>query len=110
MTRVLTISLMLGTLSVGCMSISERSDQRFTKEPPPVYPGVSFDLSTIGCSFSSDPTTAGFCQLALIPCILDLPFSLILDTLLFPFDLYKRTSFSVVETPPNQEDTNNNER
>ena len=66
--------LLLGT---GCTSVMIRVDK---SEPRRVYPGVRSDVETM--------SDRGHVPAALIYtyCIIDMPFSAVLDTLLWPFD------------------------
>ena len=67
-----------------------------------VYPGVRWDFSAVAYYLTEDfddDYDARMSQAYFIGAFLDLPFSLVLDTVLFPYDLFMVLSEEDVETP-----------
>jgi len=78
--------MILGMLAIlsGCVSIAERRD---AAGPIGVYPGVSYDAWAASAVFADDPQeqAAGIWVLPFV--LIDFPFSLVLDTIMLPWDL-----------------------
>ena len=83
MNRRNTILIAVIASATGCASIGERNAGVRT-----TFPGTRFHNQTIQYSFSDEPTQAAMNQLGLPFAVLDYPFSLVLDTILFPYDFY----------------------
>ena len=87
--------LILGTglmLSSGCATMESRTEappELWTDAPPKLYPATRMDLSAFRQPFE-DYDFPKWVACALLPvAILDLPFSLVSDTLLFPHDAWR---------------------
>jgi uncharacterized protein YceK len=78
--------------------------------PSGVYRGTVFDAACMAAPFSGDSQTAGLLPMGII----DLPFSLVADTIIFPFDLAdrinRRKRENVTPLQPNQGATANPDR
>jgi len=83
------LALLLGT---GCTSVMSRIDK---SEPRRVYPGVQADVEAM--------SDTGHVPAALIYtyCMIDMPFSAVLDTLLWPFDRCHRHTNAEPGAAPN---------
>ena len=78
--RASCLSLLLS--SAGCGTMVSHFGDCGSTPPPGVYRGTVFDAGCMAMPFSSEP------HLEYLPIgIIDLPFSLAADTLIFPFDL-----------------------
>ena len=82
------IIVLLSVLGSGCSSIRARTetlDKEWT-----VYPGVQQDAKEVGEIFSGERPKPGWINgLVASILIVDLPFSVVFDTIAAPYDLYR---------------------
>ncbi len=81
-TRCLSLFLIAGLalLVSGCSSVITHSMARASSPPPPMYMGgVRMDYLAVAESETLGPQVYG---------VLDMPFSLVADVILLPYDLY----------------------
>lgn len=86
MIRKITMGIIIGMVAClsGCASIGER---RNLTGPVGVYPGVRYDTWAASHVFAKDSEeqAAGIWVLPFV--LIDFPFSLVLDTIMLPWDL-----------------------
>ena len=75
---LICLGLVVLFLQTGCFSISERTDPGWLSKDVNYYRGTHFDYWILN---SEGATTVGT-----VVCLIDLPFSFALDTILVPFD------------------------
>jgi len=82
------VVVFMSYLMLGCSSIrarTETSDKEWT-----VYPGIQQDIKDTGGLFSGKSSDPGWVKgLVTTILIIDLPFSVVFDTVVAPYDLYR---------------------
>jgi uncharacterized protein YceK len=98
------VAVVLSIFLSGCSSIRARdeiSGQEWT-----AYPGVQQDLKETGEIFTGKRSEPGWIQgLIASMLIVDLPFSIVFDTLVAPYDVYRiynPEAFEEADEPPDQ--------
>ncbi len=83
-----SVVVLLGILASGCSSIRARTE--ILDKGWMAYPGVQQDAKEMGEIFSGERPEPGWIN-ALVASILivDLPFSVVFDTIAAPYDLYR---------------------
>src|SRR4051812_42102166 len=101
--RAACLSLLL--ISSGCGTMVSHFGDCGSTPPPGVYRGTRFDTACIAAPFASEP------HVELLPVgLIDLPFSLAADTIIFPFDLADCIKRKKSEKAPTEQPTRANDR
>ncbi len=93
------ITLILSTFLTGCASIGSRGISSMGDNPLGLYPGVRTDFHILRMSFSSktSETDEKNNVFLFVYAIIDFPFSLVLDTICLPYDMFHNRRYDKVD-------------